>query len=107
QRLAAEAHTDCNVLLGNAIAHELGHLLMATNSHGPVGLMRAFWSQDEIRTNRTPDWTFAPGDANAIRHGAAATHALAGGGAPPVPRDSVLSVRAPAPTGQDSEFSVR
>jgi hypothetical protein len=107
QRLAAETHTDCNTLLGNAIAQELGHLLMATNAHGPVGLMRAFWSQDEIRTNRTTDWTFAPRDANAIRHGAEVTHALAGAGDPTPPRDSVLSVRDPAPAGSESEFSVR
>ena len=57
-------------LLGRAIAHELGHLLMASNTHGPIGLMRAFWSQDEVRSSRTSDWTFSPRDAHAIEVGA-------------------------------------
>ena len=50
--LAHEAGTDSRVLLGRAIAHELGHLLLATTTHGPVGLMRAHWSQgrhDDVR----------------------------------------------------------
>ena len=57
-------------LLGRAIAHELGHLLMASNTHGPIGLMRAFWSQDEVRRSRAGDWTFSPTDAHAIEVGA-------------------------------------
>ena len=47
--LAHEAGADSRALLGRAIAHELGHLLLATTTHGPAGLMRAFWSQDEVR----------------------------------------------------------
>ena len=58
------------MLLGRAIAHELGHLLMASNTHGPIGLMRAFWSQDEVRSGHTSDWTFSPRDAHAIEAGA-------------------------------------
>jgi hypothetical protein len=58
------------MLLGRAIAHELGHLLMASNTHGPIGLMRAFWSQDEVRGGHASDWTFSPRDAHAIEVGA-------------------------------------
>ncbi len=28
--------------LGNAIAHELGHLLLGRNAHSPTGIMRAY-----------------------------------------------------------------
>ena len=77
-QLAKETGVDRNTLLGNAIAHELGHLLMATNVHGPVGLMRAFWSLDEMRNRRPTDWTFAPKDANAIHLGAEANRLRAG-----------------------------
>jgi hypothetical protein len=35
-------------ILGNVIAHELGHLLLGTNSHSSVGLMRARWSREEL-----------------------------------------------------------
>jgi hypothetical protein len=65
--LAREAGTDVRALLGRAIAHELGHLLLATASHGPAGLMRASWSRDEVRRGRPRDWSFAPGELAAIR----------------------------------------
>jgi hypothetical protein len=32
-----------HVILGHALAHELGHLLLGTNSHSSKGLMRARW----------------------------------------------------------------
>ena len=65
--LAARADADSRVLLGSAIAHELGHLLLATTSHGPAGLMRALWSQEEVRRRYSSDWTFAPAEIAAIR----------------------------------------
>ena len=65
--LASEVGVDSQALLGRAIAHELGHLLLATNAHGPVGLMRAFWSHQEVRRGWGRDWTLAPADVAAIR----------------------------------------
>lgn len=65
--LAHQAGADSRALLGSAIAHELGHLLMATTTHGPVGLMRSHWSQDEVRRAQPRDWRFAPGELAAIR----------------------------------------
>ena len=70
--LAREAGADSRALLGRAIAHELGHLLLATTTHGPVGLMRAYWSQDEVRRGRPRDWSFAPTELTAIRRRAEA-----------------------------------
>ena len=70
--LAARADADSRVLLGSAIAHELGHLLLATTSHGPAGLMRALWSQEEVRRRYSSDWTFAPAEIAAIRRRAEA-----------------------------------
>jgi hypothetical protein len=64
--LAHEAGADRRALLGRAIAHELGHLLLATTTHGPVGLMRAYWSQDEVRRGHPRDWMFAPTELAAI-----------------------------------------
>ncbi len=71
-RLAHEAGTDSRVLLGRAIAHELGHLLLATTTHGPVGLMRAYWSQEEVRRGQPRDWSFAPTELAAMRRRAEA-----------------------------------
>jgi hypothetical protein len=42
------SHIDMAILLGHGIAHELGHLLLGTNSHAPVGLMRARWQPTDL-----------------------------------------------------------
>jgi len=46
---AAEHQQDVGELLGDAIAHELGHLLLGTHSHSGWGLMSAFWSGNQLR----------------------------------------------------------
>ena len=68
ERLARATRTDVAVLLGRAAAHELGHLLMRTSAHPSCGLMRANWTQEELRGNRPPDWAFTGGDVVAMRH---------------------------------------
>lgn len=44
-----------NVVLGGVLAHEIGHLLLGTNSHGSIGLMQA--------QPRPIDWQRAAHDA--------------------------------------------
>jgi hypothetical protein len=66
RRLAGELGIDDRVLLGRAIAHELGHLLLGTSTHS-VGLMREIWSHDELLGARRADWILAPLDAAIIR----------------------------------------
>jgi hypothetical protein len=65
--LAAQTGIDPRALLGRAIAHELGHLLMATSTHAVNGLMRPIWLQSEIRRQQNTDWTFRPKEIAAIR----------------------------------------
>jgi len=67
ERMAAENRVNRDALLGRAIAHELGHLLMATSTHSVSGLMRSVWSQSEIRRGEKRDWTFAPRELAAIK----------------------------------------
>jgi hypothetical protein len=67
RRLAGELGIDHRVLLGRTIAHELGHLLLATTTHGSAGLMREAWSRDELLGTRRDDWIFDRSDAEAIR----------------------------------------
>jgi hypothetical protein len=44
QGLASES-----LVLGYALAHEIGHLLLGSNSHSPSGLMKARWDKEELR----------------------------------------------------------
>ena len=37
------------LILGDVIAHELGHLLLGTNSHSPTGIMCGNWDHDYLR----------------------------------------------------------
>ena len=64
---AAGSATALPTLTGRAIAHEIGHLLLASNSHGRTGLMRARWSRDELRGYRPAQWDFSPREANQMR----------------------------------------
>ena len=73
--LAEAARVSLGRLLGYAIAHELGHLLIGTNAHGSHGLMRPIWSRDEIRRGRASDWLFTDGEKKAMRAGLAARRA--------------------------------
>lgn len=65
--MAERAGVDAHTLLGRAIAHELGHLLMATGAHGSNGLMRPVWSQSEVRRRQLDDWIFRPREIAAIK----------------------------------------
>jgi hypothetical protein len=69
--MAAQTGIDPCALLGRAIAHELGHLLMATGTHAANGLMRPIWLLSEIRRRHVLDWTFRPNEIAAIRTRAA------------------------------------
>lgn len=56
--LAAATGINRRIVLGRAIAHEVGHLLLGTNGHSDSGLMRAVWTQRALQANRPSDWMF-------------------------------------------------
>jgi len=56
-----------SVLLGRAIAHEIGHLLLGSAEHPRLGLMRALWSQDELRGLKPANWGFSSREAAQMR----------------------------------------
>jgi len=57
--LARASGVDAIELLGRAVAHEIGHLVLGTSGHSAFGLMRATWTAAEIRRARPRDWTFS------------------------------------------------
>jgi len=65
--VARGAGIDAGSLLGLAIGHELGHLLLSTDAHAAIGLMRARWSQSELRVTRAADWQFLTAEARMIQ----------------------------------------
>jgi len=56
---------DARRLLGLAMSHEIGHVLLNSNTHAASGLMRAEWSLNELRRNDAGAWRFL--DAEAAR----------------------------------------
>jgi hypothetical protein len=54
-------------ILGLAIAHELGHLLLPGSSHSSTGIMRAEWNGDDIRHGVAGSLAFTSAQAALIR----------------------------------------
>ena len=65
--LAAASDVDAGTLMGRAIAHEVGHLILGTSGHSPNGLMRAMWSASMLRHERAWAWTFSKDEAAHLR----------------------------------------
>ncbi len=56
--VARRAGLGVSDLLGRAMAHEIGHLLLRVPGHNRSGLMRAVWTDAELAQNRRDDWSF-------------------------------------------------
>jgi hypothetical protein len=53
--------------LGHAMAHEIGHLLLGTNSHSPTGLMRARWDRSDLLRAATGWLIFTDDESERLR----------------------------------------
>jgi hypothetical protein len=65
--VAEAAATAIWTVLGRAIAHEIGHLLLGSAEHPRVGLMRALWSHEELRGLKPAHWGFSSREAANMR----------------------------------------
>jgi hypothetical protein len=66
-RVTARTGVAFELLLGRAIAHEIGHLLSRGDGHTATGLMRAVWTDDELKRDRAEDWTYLADAARTTR----------------------------------------
>jgi hypothetical protein len=66
--LARRAQYPRAPLLGRAIAHEIGHLLLRSNAHTDSGLMREVWTAEQVVRNRREDWIFSPDQNGDLRN---------------------------------------
>jgi hypothetical protein len=49
------------------MAHEIGHLLLGSNSHSATGIMRAQWSRKDLQRASLEILRFTPAQAERIR----------------------------------------
>lgn len=59
--------TDVASLLGHVAAHEIGHLLLGTNSHAVAGLMHAHWTAAELASSKIGELVFLDREARQMR----------------------------------------
>jgi len=59
--------THSPLVLGDIMAHELGHLLLGTNSHSPSGIMCANWNREFLRQALMGHQLFSPKQSAMIR----------------------------------------
>jgi hypothetical protein len=67
QRTAEQEGILRDQLLGHAIAHEIGHLLLNSSTHSSAGLMRARWSSKELIRASQGDLLFNASQAETMR----------------------------------------
>lgn len=67
QHYAQQFTIGIDMLLGAAIAHELGHILFPSGSHASRGLMRATWDREQFRLVANGLLHFSPQSAAQIR----------------------------------------
>jgi hypothetical protein len=56
-----------STILGCFIAHEIGHLLLGSNSHSKRGLMQADWGERQIRQALAGDLLFTSNEVNLVQ----------------------------------------
>jgi hypothetical protein len=66
QRVADEQRLG-PILLGDVLAHEIGHLLLGSNSHSVSGIMSAHWNVEELRQISQRTMFFSPSQPSLMR----------------------------------------
>jgi hypothetical protein len=61
------AEFETPIILGSVIAHEVGHLLLGSNSHSISGVMQPRWERKQIRQAMTGTLLFTPGQAKLMQ----------------------------------------
>jgi hypothetical protein len=66
QRVAEERKLG-HAMLGDVLAHEIGHLLLGSNSHSVSGIMSAHWRGEELRRISEGSMLFTPSQSRMLR----------------------------------------
>jgi hypothetical protein len=73
-RLFASTAFKVQELLGLAVAHEIGHLLLGPNSHSDSGIMRAPWRRRDLERGSWEQFLFTRDQAKQLRAAVQARH---------------------------------
>jgi hypothetical protein len=60
-------HVTKAVILGHAMAHEIGHVLLSLESHSPSGIMRAHWNMKDLLDGANGRLLFTASQSEIIR----------------------------------------
>ena len=66
-QIAHKRHQDVAQVLGYAIAHEMGHVLLPRPAHAANGIMRAEWNGDDLRHIASGALRFTPAQATQMK----------------------------------------
>jgi len=66
ETLAADGDASLPDILGHAMAHEIGHLLLGP-SHSPAGIMRAEWTRKDLESAARNELSFTPQQMELLR----------------------------------------
>lgn len=66
---ASERQASLELILGLAVAHELGHMLTGSGEHSPSGLMRAEWDAQDLKRAAKGDLVFTDDQIKQVRVG--------------------------------------
>ncbi len=72
--LHESSHMSLASILGHGVAHEIGHLLLGTNSHAASGIMRARWQIRELTSASKGTLLFSDVQSRQMRNKLAAWH---------------------------------
>jgi len=67
EAMAARGPIDAWSVVGRVMAHEIGHLLLGTNSHSDTGVMREIWTLKDLVRDRPHDWVFSNTQRETLR----------------------------------------
>jgi len=63
----SSAEISAHQLLGHAMVHEIGHLLLGPNSHSRDGIMRPEWNPNDLRVIARASLRFTPEQVERLR----------------------------------------
>jgi hypothetical protein len=67
ERVSASADIDPATMLGHAMAHEIGHVLLGSTEHSPSGIMKARWGLSDYQNAAKGCIRFTPSQCEVIR----------------------------------------